>query len=461
MFKVLLIGGTGFIGKKLGIKLSHNDIEINLLTRNKSKYTNKLPYPCKIFNWNYQKEEIPQEALEGINAIINLSGDPVDSSKWTNKKKEKIIDSRVNLTKKLVDTMNNNNLQNITFINASAIGYYGDCDDHLLNEDDERNSGFLSDTVKAWEDEALKANENIRTVIIRIGIVLGLEGGMLKRLFPIFKSGFGGTLGCGKQYMSYIHIDDLVNIFYFSLLNQNIKGVYNAVAPNPVTNKEFTKALSKEMKKLSIFKIPSFMLKFMYGEMSQILLFSQRISCKKIIDAGYEFVFENISNALNDIFKRIKDGSGKVQWYYYDEIWINKDIEYVFNFYKEAKNLEKITPKNMKFKILNMSTENIEEGTIINYKLKIKGFNIKWRTLIEKFIENEYFIDVQLNGPYKYWKHTHFFEKIANGILVRDLVKYELPFSFISNKIFAKMVRKDLDKIFNYRKEIVSKEFLK
>ena len=210
-----------------------------------------------------------------------------------------LIQSRVLSARRLLDAISSMNSKPKVFLSASAIGFYGDQGDQLLNEESAKGSGFLSEVCQNWENEILKAKDfGIRTVALRIGMVLGHDGGALGKMLPPFQLGVGGKLGSGTQWMSWIHIHDLVEMMAFSIENPSADGIYNAVSPNPVKNREFTKILGQVLKRPTLFPAPKFILKIVLGELSELLLGSQRVISKKISDRGFKFKYPQVNEAL-------------------------------------------------------------------------------------------------------------------------------------------------------------------
>lgn len=295
--KVLISGGSGLIGQAISSELNDQGHEVFILTRDPDKYraTERVTY----VGWDPATGMIERDAVNQCDAIINLAGASV-SERWTKHHKKSIMESRIDATRTLVEALNSD--QSKIFISASAVGIYMDHTE-MQFEASSPGEGFLADVVKAWENEARRAEINgHRTVIIRIGVVLAKEGGALERMLPVFNLGLGSVLGTGKQYMSWIHVRDLARLFLAPLENPKLNGVYNGVAPNPTTNRAFSKSLAKTLKKpFWAPPVPGFILKLMLGEMSQIVLQSQRISSKKIEEAGFRFEFEELNDALEDL----------------------------------------------------------------------------------------------------------------------------------------------------------------
>lgn len=294
--KILLSGGTGLVGKRLTKMLVEAGHEVKILSRKKSNNSNYI-------QWDVNNNYIEVDALLGIDAIIHLAGEGIADKHWTEKRKIEIIESRVNSTRLLYNELSKGKHQVKAFISASAIGFYSERGETLLTEEDKAAKDFLGSTCVAWENEVGKMETlGIRTVKLRTGIVLSLEGGALKQMILPFKFNVGSALGTGKQWMSWIHIDDLCSMFKFAVENENLTGNYNAVAPQPTTNYNFSKILAEVMNKwFWAPKIPAFILKLILGEMSAVVLSSTRVSSAKIEKAGFKFKFNTLTEALKNL----------------------------------------------------------------------------------------------------------------------------------------------------------------
>lgn len=238
------------------------------------------------------------DAIAGADAVVNLAGEPV-AQRWSADVRAKIRSSRVDGTRKIVDAMRENPPK--VLVNASAVGFYGDRGDELLTESSAPANDFLGEICQEWEGEARKAEEfGVRVVCLRNGLVLGNGGGLQKMLLP-FKLGLGGKIGDGKQWMAWIHLDDVVGLIEFAIAS-NLRGAVNGTAPNPVTNAEFTRDLAGALHRPAIFPVPKFALHALYGDMAQIIYASQRAIPQAALNAGYEFRFPTLDRALLDIF---------------------------------------------------------------------------------------------------------------------------------------------------------------
>ena len=299
---VLITGATGLVGQELVNLLLQNGYTIHYLSTSKSKLVSQNNY--KGFYWNPKTSEIDLNALTDVEVIVHLAGANV-AKKWTSSYKEEIIESRVLSTRLLYKTLQKNSHQVKQIVSASAIGIYPDDLNYIYHETDNKvDNSFLGNVVQQWEEEVNQFEKlHIKVAKIRIGIVLAKNGGALLEMAKPIKMGVGAAFGSGLQYQSWIHIQDLVGIFQFVIQNQ-LSGVFNGVAPYPVTNAELTKAIAKTLgKPLFLPNIPQFVMKIMLGEMHQILFSSQHVSCRKLLDLKYQFKFASLDKALCDLLK--------------------------------------------------------------------------------------------------------------------------------------------------------------
>lgn len=298
--KVLITGATGTIGSKL-VKLCHeHDWTVNYLTTSKNKIQNKDNY--KGFYWNPKENVIDESCLKDVDAIFNLVGASV-ANRWTPNYKKEIINSRSQTTQLLFDAIKKGDFLVKRIISASAIGVYPSSLMNFYDENyPETNPEFLGQVVQEWEQAVDKFNAlDIDTTKLRIGIVLSQNEGALPKMAKPIKLGIGAAFGNGKQWQSWIHIDDLVSMFVYVLQN-NINGIVNAVAPNPISNQELTKAIANQLNMpLILPNIPKTVLKLLLGEMHQLLFDSQRVSSKKIENLGFTFKYYNIKGALESL----------------------------------------------------------------------------------------------------------------------------------------------------------------
>ncbi|MBN1904241.1 MAG: TIGR01777 family oxidoreductase [Deltaproteobacteria bacterium] len=297
---IFITGGTGFIGKPLSVALSGKGHRVYVLTRSSKNpaHDNNITHvdgdPAIKGPW--------LEKLMECDVVINLAGASI-FKRWTPAYKETLIKSRIDTTRNIVEEIARHKKSDLLLISASAVGYYGFHDDELLDENAAPGNDFLSSLSKEWEMVALKALSYVARVILnRFGIVLGKGGGAIHMMLPLFRYWLGSQLGNGRQYFSWIHLYDLVNIFIYQIENRGLSGIYNCTAPNPVTNRELTRAIASIMKKPLIMPpVPGVMLKLVMGDFADTLLKGQRVIPKRLLNEGYSFKFQEINQALDDI----------------------------------------------------------------------------------------------------------------------------------------------------------------
>ena len=297
--KILIGGSHGLVGTALIKSLEAQGHEIFRLVRH-------APTSKTEVEWSPDRYSIALARIEGFDAVVNLAGESIAEGRWTDDKKRRIRESRVKGTKLLGDALANLTVPPKSFVCASAIGYYGNRGDELLTESSAPGDNFLAKVCAEWEDAtALATEKGIRVVNARFGVILDANGGALKKMVPPFRMGVGGKIGSGKQWMSWIALDDVIGGIQFALANDSMKGPVNFVAPVPVTNAEFTKTLGKVLSRPTIFPIPAFAIKLLFGEMGEALLLGgQRVAPERLVAEGFEFSYPQLDPALAHILAK-------------------------------------------------------------------------------------------------------------------------------------------------------------
>jgi uncharacterized protein (TIGR01777 family) len=292
---ITVTGSTGFIGNRLVHELLRAGHSIHALGRKRNE---GLPQAVAFTEWRSTETEPPTESLATADAIVNLAGEPV-AQRWTPEVKRRIRSSRVDGTRNLVNGLAKQSNRPRVLVCASAIGYYGSRGDEVLSETSAPGSDFLAQVVINWEQAARQAEAlGIRVVSLRFGVVLGKDGGALAKMLPPFKLGVGGRLASGQQWMSWIHVDDVIGLIQFSLENSAARCPMNATSPHPVTNAEFTRDLAAALHRPAIFPVPRFALKTLFGEMAEVILGSQRVIPQATQSAGFQFQYPELKPAL-------------------------------------------------------------------------------------------------------------------------------------------------------------------
>lgn len=450
MKKIVVTGGTGFIGEKLCLELFRKGYEVVVLSRSAKRAAEKLPLPFTFVEWN-SRDPLPPSIVSGAEAVVHLAGESVAAHRWNKKIKEEILQSRVVSTRRLAEAIQAAPVKPRAFIGASGIGFYGDRGDEILTESTKGGNDFLAEVCRQWE--AAYEPAGVRTVILRTGMVLGHNGGALEKMLPAFRLGIAGKIGSGRQLVSWIHLEDLVRMYIHAIETPSTNGLWNATSPEPITNAGFTRELGRALRRPAFLAAPMPLLRLALGEMAGALFASQRALPTAPQSQGFVFRFASLSSALAVLLRPL---GVKGAYVFEAALWIPAPRSRVFAFFSAAKNLEEITPPWLKFRIRNVSTPAIQEGTLIDYSLLIKGVPVKWRTLIEKWNPENEFVDRQLRGPYQTWHHTHSFEDARNGTLMRDRVVYRPPLGLLGDLAHLLMIRRDVRTIFGFRKKHIS-----
>ena len=294
--KILITGATGFIGQELGQKLTAAGFLLKVVSRHKTSAEDRLGFPAEIIEHDLNLNELPIAEFDNVVAVIHLAGESIDG-RWTEKKKQSILASR--------ESTSNNLLKNIpahveTVLSVSAQGIYSDQGETEITEDSKQGSDFLADVCKRWERPFLNlmSTTGKQVAIFRLGLVLSGKGGALHKMIPIFKNNLGASIGSGKQWISWIHVDDVCAVFQQSLTNKKFEGVFNLVTNHPVRNAEFTKTLCQNMHVFQLPAVPQFVIKTLFGEMSTVLLSSIKVIPAHLNQLDYKFKYANLDEAL-------------------------------------------------------------------------------------------------------------------------------------------------------------------
>jgi uncharacterized protein (TIGR01777 family) len=302
---IAITGATGLVGTALAASCARDGVKISALVRDTARAAVRLP-SATLHAWVATKAPPPEGAFEGVDAVVNLIGEPIGVGRWTDERKKRLRDSRVVGTRALVDALRGLERRPPVLVSASGVGYYGDQGDKILTEGAEGGQGFLAELARDWEAEAEKARDlGMRVVVLRSGVVLSREGGILRKILPLFRFGVGGRLGDGAQWFPWIHIDDEVGLIRHAIAQGSVAGALNAVAPEPVTNAEFTRALGEVLGRPTVVRAPAFALRFALREMADnVLLASQRAMPVRTLETGYGFRHPLLRGALEDLLAR-------------------------------------------------------------------------------------------------------------------------------------------------------------
>jgi len=454
--RILLTGATGLIGRELGQRLAKRGDALVCLVRDVRAARRRLPFPADCHVWDHLRE-VPAAALADVDAVVHLAGEPVADARWNASKKALIRDSRVLGTRQLVRAVIEHGAGVRVFVHASASGFHGERGDERLTAASTKGHGFLPDVVEAWEAELLPLRQHrpdLRVPVVRNGIVLAREGGTLAEMLPLYRLAAAGRLGRGRQWMSWIHLDDIVRLFLHAL-DSKATGALEGVAPQPATNREFTASLCRALGVLESLAVPPWAIQTLFGERAAIVLGSMRLEPAATLASGFEFRFTTLAAALDDLLVPLRGGVWERRW----EQWLPHRPQAVWPFFCDANNLEEITPPFLSFQVLGSSTPEIGAGTFIDYWLKLSGIALNWRTRIDVWDPPRRFVDLQARGPYALWHHTHDFEPLGGGTTMRDTVRYRLPAGWLGSVAGGHLVASWVDRIFDYRARKIDERF--
>lgn len=299
--RILITGATGFVGKALVPRLLREGHTLTAWVRSPARAAKQLGPQVELID-AAGGLSVMQTAVADVDAILNLAGEPVIGKRWTERRKHQLWSSRVDLTDMIVDAIAAAPARPRVLVSTSAVGYYGDTGDREVDEDSPPASGFLAELTVAWEKVALRAEQyDARVCLVRIGLVLGRDGGVLGQTLPVFRLGLGGPLGSGDQYFPWVHLEDVVGLFVAALTDPGLRGPVLAVAPGIVTGRGFAQALGRAVHRPAIFRVPSFALRLALGEQAMAVLEGQRATPRRTLALGYRFKFPELDEALADL----------------------------------------------------------------------------------------------------------------------------------------------------------------
>ena len=470
--KVLVVGATGFIGKTTVAFLRGKGHEVTAWVRNAEKATDMLGDGVGIESSIVSAEDLKLR-LEEADAVINLAGRPLAGVRWTSKKKIEFYESRVSLTNLISDAISKCENPPKVLISASAVGIYGNSGSTAVDEESDVGKDYLSDLCSQWEEAANKSiDSRVRVCNIRIGVVLGREGGMLQQLTQSFDLGVGSYLGDGKQSVPWIHIIDVVRAIGFCIDQKELNGPINFTAPYSASGKEFAKILASLTNAFITIPMPKFILKLIFGEGEIVLTNSQNPLPSKLLRFGFRFEYEHLKSALKaeiqpekvivskpEISANGLSYASKAQYELKTYLTLNCDQKTAFDFFSSPLNLGLTTPSWLNFKITEIPPY-VSENCEIAYEIRLWFLPIKWRTNILEWNPHESFIDTQKKGPYKLWVHSHFVESTSETTsMMTDIVRYSVSGGPLGRLIHFLVIKKSLIRIFAYRRSMMRMRF--
>jgi len=470
--RVFITGATGFIGRALTLRLLGGGHQVSALVRSEVSAQNQLGPEVRLLPANAGPGEL-RETLGGCDAVINLAGEPILGGRWNLRRRRAIIESRLATTAQIVAAINKASPRPRVLISASAVGYYGDRGDELVDEHSPPGRDFIADLCGDWEAQAHQAEASgARVFIPRLGIVLGPEGGTLRQIITPYQFYAGGPIGAGRQFMPWIHLHDLVELLATALEDERYRGAAIAAAPNPIRNGDFARALGQTLGRPSLLPVPAVVLHVLPGEAATVLLSSQRVIPRVLEGLGFRWRFDDLTAALRDIL--VENGPEitvlgpasprpllSPESHYLQQrpasyllrhtTAVKAPLAEVFAFFAQPWNLGVMTPSAMRFRIVGKPPPRISRGLQIDYSLQVAGLPLRWRTRIEEWRPNELFIDSQERGPYRSWWHEHHFRAAGAETVVEDCVYYAPPLGAAGCALNSLFVGPELSRIFRFR----------
>ncbi|MBM4252134.1 MAG: TIGR01777 family protein [Deltaproteobacteria bacterium] len=454
MAHVLILGATGLIGQALGQALVKRGDQVSIVSRGIRR--EQLSFPCTVFQWGPDCKELPDCAIDGIDAVVNLAGESIAEGRWTDAKKARLMASRLGPTEAMVQAVTRARRKPRVVVQASAIGYYPDAGDESLTESSAASTQFTGQLCAQWEaaTDPLKPL-GVRVALLRIGVVLAHGGGALPKLAKLYRLGLGAAPGSGDQWFSWIHLDDMVGLILTALSNDKAEGPINATAPNPCRFVELHRQLTGRASG-PVLKAPSAVMKVALGEAAQMVLASTKVIPVKALELGHQFKFPTVASAVDDLLGT--DALRDTDWLRSAQ-WLPAPLTEVAKYFSDERNLEELTPPWLSFNVVGKSTSEIENKTLIYYKLRLHGISFKWTTEIIGWDPPRGFVDQQLRGPFAVWHHTHQFSELGGGTLMVDFVRYKPPVGILGALTGGWMVDHDVARIFGYRRETIARRF--
>lgn len=471
--KIFMTGVTGLVGRALALRLARDGHTVLGWVRDESAARAVLGSDVELVP--VADAAATRDALGRADAVVNLAGAPV-ARRWSARNREQMVSSRVGVTRRLVEVMRDLPRRPSVLVSASAVGYYGDRGDERVAEDAPPGDDFLARLCVDWEAAALRAESlGLRVALLRIGIVLDGEGGALAAMRPAFAMGLGAVLGSGRQRMPFIHLRDLTELLVEALVDSRYTGPFNATAPEPTTNREFTRSLARALGRPAWLWVPGLALRVAMGEAARILLRGHNAVPDRAQALGFRFAFPGLDDALRDAVEGGRDSvsigpareappseylaSRRPCYLLEQRTFIDAPRAEVFEFFRKAENLGAMTPPSLSFEIRSPAPVQMEEGLRIAYRIGVGPVPMRWLTRIEAWEPEARFVDTQLQGPYRCWYHEHRFEADGERTQMVDRVWYAPRLGPLGRVAHAVLVGSMLRRIFGHRRAAIALRF--
>ena len=470
MKRIVIVGATGFVGRALVLALQGRGHHIAVLARAPARASAVLPAGIDVVD--FHDEEALNAAIDRADAVVNLAGESIAGRRWTRRRKQLLTASRVDVTRRLVAAIGTRRQPLPVLVSASATGWYGDRGDTTLDEAAAPGSGFAAELCQAWETAASAAHAT-RIVYARLGVVLGRGGGAFPALQRVFRFGLGGRLGDGQQWMPWIHLDDAVAAFVQLIEDARFVGPIAVTSPSPIRQRELAAAFGRALHRPAVLPAPRAVVALALGEASSMLLASQRVVPRVLTAAGFTFRFPTLDAALADLVtddvsisraRDVRDDSAylrarKPRYTLHAQTELAAPLAEVFAFFSSPHNLAALTPSELAFEIDGDPGPAIARDVVIDYRIRVAGIPMRWRTRIERWRPGSSFVDSQERGPYRAWWHEHrFFERDGKTVM-EDIVHYAPPFGPLGAIANRLVVARMLRRIFGFRRQAIRLRF--
>ena len=460
--RVFITGATGFIGRALVPRLQRDGHSVVVWARSDVRALALLGADIDVVSVAAGREALIS-ALSRCDAVVNLAGEPLLGKRWTEARRRVLRESRAGTTVQLVDAIEAASPRPRVLVSGSAVGYYGDRAGETLDESSSPRKDFLSQLCQDWESAAERASASgVRVVLLRTGVVLG-RAGALAQMLPPFKLGAGGPIGSGRQYLSWIHLHDLVKLIVTAVEDDRYSGPLNGVAPEQTTSREFARVLGRVLHRPAFLPTPALALRAVFGDAAVVLLASQRVEPQTAKRHGFTWDFPSLDAALHDVIDGAPvdirpDSSHGAKFVLQTTTVIQASREEAFAFFSKVGNLGLITPAAMKFRI-DGRLPPMAEGAVIDYRVSVGPLPIRWRTRIVAWNPGHSFADVQDRGPYSVWRHEHVFIAQGGQTVMEDRVYYTPRVGLVGGLTNRLFVAPKLKQIFQYRADVIRLRF--
>jgi uncharacterized protein (TIGR01777 family) len=466
--RILIAGATGFIGRALVPRLQRDGHAVVAWVRSETRALALLGADVDIVSMSAGHDALVA-ALSHCDAVVNITGETLLARRWTPERRAALRASRVDITEQLVSAIEAASPRPRALVSGSAVGFYGDRGDEVLDETSSPRDDFLSELCRDWEAAAERATAlGVRVVRLRTGVVLGRAGGALSQMLPPFKAGVGGPVGSGRQYFPWIHLYDLVNLIAAVIQDQRYIGAVNAVAPDVVTSRTFARTLGRALRRPAILPTPTFVLRAIFGEGAVVVLASQRVEPEAARRHGFVWQFPSLEAALRDVVRNetvkisrlgaAPSAAPNATHMLTTSTRVAAPADDLFPFFSKPTNLGLLTPTSMQFQIIGPAPAMSENATV-EYRLRVGLLAIHWRTRIVAWDPPRSFADVQDSGPYRVWRHEHVFVAQDGLTTMEDRVYYAPPLGALAGVLNRVFVAPSLRTLFCYRADVIRLRF--